>query len=143
MKFEKISMQDRIWRGSQPQTATDYQVLQNFGVKYILDLQSGAPWFDDGSPLEENMLAAKYGLTVYNHPLGGILPPTKKELNDGLDVLKNYQPVFVHCRDGVDRTGMMVAWYRMQVQGWSKDTAVSDMMKHGMHFWLYWWSFSL
>jgi uncharacterized protein (TIGR01244 family) len=37
------------------------------------------------------------------------------------------QPVYVYCRHGSDRTGMMCAVYRVVVQGWSKDEAICEM----------------
>jgi protein tyrosine/serine phosphatase len=40
------------------------------------------------------------------------------------------QPVLVHCRHGSDRTGMMVAIYRIVIDGWTKEQAI-DEMAHG------------
>lgn len=37
------------------------------------------------------------------------------------------QPVLVHCRAGVARTGASVALYRMSVQGWTFDQAISEL----------------
>ncbi len=37
------------------------------------------------------------------------------------------QPVFVHCRHGADRTGMMCAIYRMVVCGWDRKDAIGEM----------------
>lgn len=39
--------------------------------------------------------------------------------------------VFVHCRLGEDRTGMMVAAYRMAAQGWTADEAMREMQQFG------------
>jgi hypothetical protein len=33
----------------------------------------------------------------------------------------------VHCREGVDRTGVMVAVYRVAIDGWSTDQAIDEM----------------
>lgn len=44
------------------------------------------------------------------------------------------QPVLVHCQHGSDRTGMMVAVYRIVVQGWSKADALHEMTQGGYGF---------
>jgi protein-tyrosine phosphatase len=41
--------------------------------------------------------------------------------------------VFVHCRYGDDRTGMMIAAYRMAVEGWTPEEARQEMEKFGFH----------
>jgi len=51
---------------------------------------------------------------------------------------ENHTPVFVHCRHGADRTGMMCAIYRIAVQGWSKDEAIEEMTKGGFGFHRLW-----
>jgi protein tyrosine/serine phosphatase len=48
------------------------------------------------------------------------------------------QPVLVHCAQGSDRTGMMVAIYRIVVQGWSKDDALKEMIDGGYGFHAIW-----
>lgn len=44
------------------------------------------------------------------------------------------QPVLVHCQHGSDRTGTMVAIYRVAYQGWSKARAVDEMISGGFGF---------
>ena len=39
-------------------------------------------------------------------------------------------PVLVQCKHGADRTGVVIAMYRILYQGWSKEQAI-DEMKHG------------
>ena len=39
-------------------------------------------------------------------------------------------PVLLHCEGGSDRTGVMVALYRMAFQGWDLALAKEDMMGH-------------
>ena len=39
--------------------------------------------------------------------------------------------IFVHCRLGDDRTGMMVAAYRMAEEGWTADEAMIEMRSFG------------
>jgi protein tyrosine/serine phosphatase len=43
------------------------------------------------------------------------------------------QPVFVHCQHGSDRTGMMVAAYRMTVQNWDAADAMAELPNFGFH----------
>jgi hypothetical protein len=44
------------------------------------------------------------------------------------------QPVLVHCQHGSDRTGTMVAIYRIAYQGWSKQQATDEMVGGGFGF---------
>ena len=39
--------------------------------------------------------------------------------------------VLMHCKHGSDRTGLMAAMYRIVVQGWSKEDALSEMTQGG------------
>jgi len=39
-------------------------------------------------------------------------------------------PILIHCKGGADRTGVMVALYRMSFQDWSLDQAKSEMVRH-------------
>ncbi|HQR07270.1 MAG TPA: tyrosine-protein phosphatase [Gemmatales bacterium] len=41
------------------------------------------------------------------------------------------QPILVHCLAGVHRTGLMVALFRMEKDGWSKDQAIEEMQQRG------------
>jgi hypothetical protein len=53
-------------------------------------------------------------------PLGGW--PTTQDVRNFLVLAENpkYQPVIVHCAQGVRRTGMMIAAYQMSVLKWDK-----------------------
>lgn len=44
------------------------------------------------------------------------------------------QPVLVHCRRGADRTGVMVAIYRVVVEDWTKADAIDEMTRGGYGF---------
>jgi len=59
---------------------------------------------------------------------------------DDSDVLKTLRaiqaaeasgPVLMHCKHGSDRSGLMAAMYRVVVQGWSKEDALSEMTQGG------------
>lgn len=44
------------------------------------------------------------------------------------------QPVLVHCQHGSDRTGAMVAIYRVAFEGWTKAQATDEMISGGFGF---------
>jgi len=131
-----------IYRGSSPETDADWQYLKSLGIKYCLDLQTGASPMKDGSPLEESLKSDEFGIRTYAHPLSELLPPTRLELANAMNFLINHDHVFVHCKAGVDRTGMVIASYRI-LKGWSKSKAIWEMRGMGMHLWYYWWGWFL
>jgi tyrosine-protein phosphatase SIW14 len=44
----------------------------------------------------------------------------------------NY-PIFVHCQHGQDRTGVIVALYRIFYEQWTPQAAHDEMMNMGFH----------
>jgi len=48
------------------------------------------------------------------------------------------QPILLHCKHGSDRTGMMVATYRIVVQDWNKKNAIAEMKQGGFGYHTIW-----
>jgi protein-tyrosine phosphatase len=44
-------------------------------------------------------------------------------------------PVFIHCKRGPDRTGALVAIYRIARNGWDTARALTDANDRGMRPW--------
>lgn len=131
----------KIYRGSQPITPADWAMLSKAGIRFTLDLQTGANLMTDGIPLDEQLIGDTHGIRVYNNPLPEIGFPSHAQVLMGVDFLDKCGDagVFVHCKEGVDRTGITVALYRMVRQNWSRDQAVKEMHSEGMHAWYYPW----
>lgn len=127
--FQVVSKE--LWRGSAPSEA-DLALLTKRGLKTVVNLrQSGA------SATKEEAIARKLGLKYVHIPMG-FGTPSPKSINQFLAVVTDpeNQPVYVHCRQGADRTGAAVGIYRMLVQGWSFDKAYSEMRTHHFKPWL-------
>ncbi|MDE2446628.1 MAG: dual specificity protein phosphatase family protein [Alphaproteobacteria bacterium] len=43
-------------------------------------------------------------------------------------------PVLVHCLHGADRTGVVIAMYRIIYQGWTKQQAIDELKNGGFNF---------
>jgi protein-tyrosine phosphatase len=63
-----------------------------------------------------------------------------QKIAQALDLISDpaNQPVFVHCYHGEDRTGAVVALYRIVFQGCTVDQAHQEMMKDGHSPFLFW-----
>jgi protein-tyrosine phosphatase len=61
-------------------------------------------------------------------PNDGVFAKFLELLRDNPD-----KKIFVHCRYGDDRTGMMIAAYRMADAGWTPEEARKEMEKFGFH----------
>lgn len=63
--------------------------------------------------------------------------PTEVQIKTFLDLAADpdAQPVFVHCQQGEDRTGAMVAIYRIARQGWTPEHAYAEALALGLADW--------
>ena len=68
-------------------------------------------------------------------PLESTDAPEREQVQRVLEVVtdEEAQPVYVHCLHGVDRTGAMVAVYRIREQGWNNADALAEMEHFGAH----------
>jgi tyrosine-protein phosphatase SIW14 len=120
--FAKVS--DGLYRGAQP-TAEGFAELKKRGIKTVVNLRS---FHSDRDKLKG------LGLQYANIDCKAWHP----EEEDVIKFLKivldpTNQPVFVHCQHGADRTGYMVASYRIVEQGWSTDDAIKEIHNFGFH----------
>jgi tyrosine-protein phosphatase SIW14 len=87
---------------------------------------------------DERALAAELGLDYVEIPMKagmfGAPAPSEEQAHAFLAVIDDSarRPVFVHCRHGRDRTGVMVALWRVTRGGWESERAVSEMEDHGL-----------
>jgi protein tyrosine/serine phosphatase len=114
-----------LYRGAQPKPA-GLKELPKLGIKTVINLRQS-----HGADAEAHEL----GLACEH------IPMTAFVLKDA-DVVRflqiagdpNHAPVFVHCRRGADRTGLMTAVYRIAVEGWTKEQAIAEMTRGGFRF---------
>ena len=111
-----------LCRGAQP-SETGFRELAKLGVHTVVDLRGGA-----GRSSKEAEIVRSLGMTYVNIPLDGYQAPTSQELSKVMAVLNDPSSgkVFVHCRRGADRTGTILAVYRMEHDHWSNQQALDE-----------------
>ena len=115
-------------RGAQP-TREGFGQLREQGIRTVVALR----W-------EHSDDAALAGLGLNSYRLRAKQwHPENEDVVRAMKVIltPEYQPVFVHCQAGKDRTGLVVAVYRILVDGWSVSDAIAERTTFGA--WGFWW----
>lgn len=129
--FDKVD--NYYYRGAQPDYC-DIKTLSALGIKTIINLRMVYP-YSKYEFLKQRQLAESYGMNYINIPMRPDIPPTYKQISDFFRIINNSKnlPVFVHCAQGKDRTGIMTALYRVKKYGWNYTQAYSEMKQKGYH----------
>jgi protein tyrosine/serine phosphatase len=124
----KIS--ETLLRGAQP-SHQGLAELKKLGITTIVDLRGNR-----GPVARERAQAESLGMRFIDIPVSGWSPPANAQVAEFLKLFQQdpTQKVFVHCYFGSDRTGVMVAAYRMTQQNWTADQAVEEMYSFGFHY---------
>jgi tyrosine-protein phosphatase SIW14 len=127
--FQKVN--DSVYRGAQP-TEEGFKNLAAMGVKTVVDLREPG----EHSQAREEAWVKADGMRYVSVPLRGMSAPPDGEVQKVLGILNDPSagPVFMHCRRGADRTGTMVACYRISHDHWTTRNALNEARTLGMHF---------
>ncbi|MCO6504697.1 MAG: dual specificity protein phosphatase family protein [Snodgrassella sp.] len=115
--FYKIS--DDLFRSEQP-TAKEMQYLEKIGIKTVINLRK---WHSDQHELSKTKLTE----VSIKMRAGKI---TDEKVVAALRTIRHSQkPILIHCWHGSDRTGVIVAMYRIVFQNWTKSQAIDELMQ--------------
>jgi protein tyrosine phosphatase (PTP) superfamily phosphohydrolase (DUF442 family) len=116
-----------VYRSEQP-TREGFEEIRAKGIETIINLRDK----HSDAPLAEGL-----GFQLVDVPMtaGGF---SEEDIVKALVAIQSApKPVLVHCQYGADRTGVVMAMYRIVVQGWAKQDALAEMRGGGYGFhWL-------
>jgi protein tyrosine/serine phosphatase len=114
-----------IFRGAQPDPE-GYDTLKAMGIRTVINLRTR---HGERKAVEAaGMRYVEIPMSYWKDVDPAVVRKALSEMTDPAN-----QPVFVHCFRGTDRTGVIVAVYRMEVDGWSEAEAEAEMEAFGFH----------
>ncbi len=123
----------QLYRGGQP-TPEGFAELKKLGVEIVVNFRH-----------EPDLIAAErrtvesLGLRCVSIPWNSWHRPSNQQVAEFLALLQAnpQKKIFVHCHHGADRTGVMVAAYRIADERWTPAQAIKEMDAFHFHsFWL-------
>jgi protein tyrosine phosphatase (PTP) superfamily phosphohydrolase (DUF442 family) len=120
---------DHVYRGAQP-TVSGFKNLAELGIKTVVDLRD----IGEHSQADERSVVTDLGMRYVSIPMQGMSTPKDKQVAAVLALLNDVTsgPLFVHCKRGADRTGTVIAVYRISHDGWDNKKALSEARSYGM-----------
>jgi len=120
-----------LFRGGQPEKGALVR-LKQLGIKTVINLRD-----DDQLAKEEANEAQAAGLQYFNIPLARYGRPSDSEIDDVMKLVNSLdnQPIFIHCHRGADRTGTVIAIFRIEHDGWTSEQAKAEANHYGLGFW--------
>lgn len=124
--FHKVN--EQLYRGAQPLTGGMKEIAA-LGIKTVINLRGEDERTRDGATE-----ASAAGLRYFSVPLPGLRRPKDSQVERILALINDSQnwPVFIHCHHGEDRTGTIIAVYRISNDGWSSEQAKKEAKRYGM-----------
>ncbi len=120
-----------LYRSEQPDRK-GFEEIKAQGIRTILNLRPD---------LHDDELVQGLGFKMVLVPMtaDGF---TEEDVIRALRAIKDSpKPVLVHCKHGADRTGLIIAMYRVVFQDWPKEEAVAELKGGGFGF--HWYYFNI
>lgn len=107
---------DGLYRSEQPDNS-DMKKLDSLGIRSVLNLRHYCNDRKETGDLNLNLHDIHVNTWTMSY----------EELVKSLQYIKTAEkPLLVHCKHGSDRTGVVVAGYRIVFEKWSKEDAITE-----------------
>lgn len=106
-------------------------------VQFDINLEVG--WFEffHHEEAEERRWCLQESVTYFHRPLSDLTAPSELQLQVIITQARHWlmcgKSVLIHCLHGEDRTGIVIAAYRIKYQGWKLSDALTEMFNLGFH----------
>lgn len=132
-RFQQVS--EKLYRAAQPRDR-GISRLRELGINTIINLRGASK-----RTRAQEREARALGLNHFTISLPNWGRPQDARVKRILAIIAAPESgrVLIHCKDGVDRTGMIVAIHRMKHEGWTSDAALAEAERSGMRriqFWM-------
>lgn len=118
-----------LYRSAQPSKA-GMHAYEAFGIRTVINLRGRHS--DDDEAKGTN-------LVLVHIPTGTRAVSSDEFITKALQAIRDAQkPALVHCMHGADRTGLIMAMYRIVEQGWTREAALDEMKNGGFGFHSIW-----
>ena len=144
----RVVTADKLYRSGCMTAAGLEEAIKKHRIRTVINLMEEAPdpelkpHFFAPASIKESKLVADLGARYV--PMTVTYLPRNKARTERPDTIERYleildnplaYPVLVHCKAGLHRTGVLVALYRMEYEGWSKEDALQELRDNGFgHF---------
>jgi tyrosine-protein phosphatase SIW14 len=132
-RFQRVD--ERLFRGAQPSEA-GLRRLRDMGVKTVINLRLE----EDAKRTDEKRIVESLGMKYESLPIRDQSFFTQSRRIPDETIRAFFKlidsaepgPIFVHCQRGADRTGALVAFYRVARNGWDSERAAKEAREVGM-----------
>jgi protein tyrosine phosphatase (PTP) superfamily phosphohydrolase (DUF442 family) len=130
-----MRVNERLYRSAQPRNG-GVKRLHELGFNTIINLRGASK-----RTRTQEAEARTLGLNYFTISLPNWGRPDNSRVARILEIINAPESgrILIHCRSGVDRTGMIVAIHRMKDEGWTSTDALAEAQRNGMRriqFWM-------
>jgi len=112
---------DIVYRSAQPDKE-GFADIEKIGIKRILNLREFHTDEDE---------AEKSDVELFHIPMNAAKIKDEDVIEALALITSSKDPVLLHCWHGADRTGTVIAMYRIVIQKWSKSSAIDELVNGG------------
>ena len=130
LRFQNVD--NTLYRGAKP-SSEEIKQLKELGIGTIIDFTTGYG-LKKGEKSEKEIVEGM-GMKYVNMPFPSFKNPPEEYLNKFFEVMQkartDKEKVYIHCREGKDRTGLFAAMYKAKYNVSDLSSCIKEMLEMG------------